>query len=170
MNTTIRDRILALAPCSPARDWLVALPADADPEQLYLTCSRASWLVWLAVRAGVDYRTWLPALCDCMRRMLPHAQVDVPLRTVEVLERYARGEATIEEVRAASAAANAAALAAAVFDAAAYAAYATAYAADAAYAASRAASRADANAAAADIIRARIPWAMIAEALIKGTA
>jgi hypothetical protein len=177
---TIRDRILALRPCDSARDWLLAQPADADPEQVYLSCDRGDWLVWLAVRAGVDRSAWIPALCDCVRLALPYAEGDVLGRTLEVLERYARGEATIEEVRAARDTAEYDAYAADDANVATFAAPAAAPAAVAAVAyVAAAAYAADDDYAVriiatfagpawdAGIIRARIPWATIEAAVFR---
>jgi len=101
-------------------------------------------MLWLAIRAGVDRRLVVLAACGCAEPALVHvpAGEDRPRLAVETARRWARGKATIEEVRSASAAAYAA-------YAAAYAAYAAAYAAASAAASAAAYAAADAAAAAA---------------------
>jgi hypothetical protein len=95
------------------------------------------------------------AACACARLALPHAKDGAARAAIEMAEAWCRGEATVEQVRAAYAAADAAAAYAyAATDAAGAAAYAAAYAAAAAaYAAADAADAA--AAAAADAAAAR---------------
>jgi hypothetical protein len=160
--------------CRDACTWATGRTVSEDS---WLACERGDWLIWIAARLGVDRRLVVLAACDCARLALPRIPVDEarPRLAIETAERWARGEATIEEVRAAASAADA------------YATYAT-YAACAAYAASAASAVASAASAAdayatyaahaasaasyaayaalrtcADLVRARIPWAVVAE-------
>jgi hypothetical protein len=168
--------------CRDARTWATGRTVSEDS---WFACDRGDWLIWIAARLGVDRRLVVLAACDCARLALPRIPDGEhrPRLAIEAAERWARGEATIEEVRAAASAADA------------YATYAT-YAACAAYAASAAsavASAASASAASAvasaataasyaayaayaaddayaavprtcaDLVRARIPWAVVAE-------
>jgi len=109
-------------------------------------------MIWLAQQMGwLTAPEWREFACDCAERVLPVYDTRYPGDTrprvaIETARRYARGEATAEELRAAASAASAA-YAAASSDGAAAAAYAAAaYAA--AYAAADAAAYAAADAAA----------------------
>ncbi len=173
--------IAPLRPCSGAVDWLAARPAGELHAATYYACDRGDWLLWLAARAGVDRRLVVLAACDCAEEALVHvaAGEERPRRCIEVTRAWCRGEATIEQVREArraadDAAAAAAAYAAAYVAAAAAAAYADAAAAAAddaaaaAYAAADAAAvaaRASSLAASARLVRARIPWPTLWQAL-----
>jgi hypothetical protein len=113
-------------------------------------------MLWIAARLGVDRKLIVLAACDCAERSLRFvvAGEDRPLVAIETARRWAAGQATLDDVRAASSDASAAAADAAyaAADAAAYAAadaaYAAAYAAYVAYAsAADAASASSASAA-----------------------
>jgi hypothetical protein len=171
-------------PCDEAVEWM----ADRTLQAAWGQCPRGDWLLWAADHLGVDRSLLVLAACDCAETALKfvHAGDERPRRAVETARRWAAGEATLEEVKAAASAADAAAVAyaaarasvAAAYaaDAAARASAAAAYAADAsahaAYAAARASAAAAAHASAhaayaaalrqmADLVRARIPWAVV---------
>ena len=100
---------------------------------------RIDWLVWVATRKGVltDKELRLFA-CFCARQNWHLLTDDRSRNSVEVAERFANGNTTKEELKAAYAAAYAAADADAAYAAAYTAAYAAAYAAYAAHDAARA--------------------------------
>jgi len=192
----LREMVLALHPCADAQAWLAGLDPSMTPEAAYAACQRGDWLLWLAVRAGVDRREVVGAACAVARTALGHVPESDqrPLQAIEAAERWAAGgasdTATINAYAAAAAAADAAAdaAAAAAYAAGADAAYAAAYAAaDAAadaYAAADAAADAAAAYAAADadaaadaaraaslaqsavIVRSLIHWSVIEAALL----
>lgn len=185
--TALTDRIRDLQPCSDAAAWLTSQP---DPETAWVICERADWMLWLAARLDIDRPTLARAACDCARTALKYVPTgeDRLRLAIEASERWAddpskdNHKAARDAARAAYAAAyaaDAAAAYAAAAYAAAYAAYAAtdADAADAAYAvnaAARAVARARGAARAARktaqrelaaLVRAQIPWAMIAAKL-----
>jgi hypothetical protein len=141
--------------CSEARLWL---GRRRSAPKAWKECRRGDWMLWLLARRGADRKQLVMAACECARLSLHHvpAGEDRPRKAIETAEAWCRGEASLEEVRAAADAAYAAA-------AAAYAAAAAA-AADAA-AADAAADAADAAADArmgilqqcADIVRKYFP-------------
>ncbi len=184
-----------------ATEWVQVLPTDMPAAEAWAQCERADWMLWLAARAEVDRKLVVLVACDCARTALPIWTKRYPddgraLAAIETAERWTRGEATIEDVRAArrdaaaaDAAADADAADAAAADADADAAYAAADAAAAAFAAASAAAAyaaayaADAYAAAAayaarratrasmlrqcaDLTRARITWETVERALM----
>ena len=180
---TFAEQLVVLRACPEARQWV----GDKRLDVAWTECPRGDWLLWLAERVGVDRRTLVLAACDCARTVLHlvRADEDRPRLAIETAERWARGEATLEEVRAADADAYAA-YDAAYAGAAAAAAAAAAYAADddaAAAAAASAAAAAYAAAAAAaydaayaaggaqcaDLVRARITWQDVSAAYRAGS-
>ena len=158
--------------CPEAIAWAGRKSAKGAWEQ----CQRGDWLLWLAGRAGIDRKVLVRAACEVARtalRYVPKGE-DRPRLAIETTLAWCDGTATLAEVRkaaAAGAAAGAAALAAGAVALAAGAAEAAAYAAaaeaawDAAGAAARAAARAASLKHSADLVRARIPWALIEEKL-----
>jgi hypothetical protein len=123
-------------------------------QELWDNCERGDWMLWLIGKLSGESESekrkgLVLAACECARLMLKLVAKGEtrPLKAIETAEKWAKGKATIQEVRADAAdaadaantayaanAANAAAYAAYAAYAAAYAAYA-AYAANAAYAA-----------------------------------
>ena len=145
-NEELRQFLESRDACQSAMDWL----GDRDSDQMWADCERPDWLLWWAAHV-VPRQELVLAACDCAElalRYVPEGE-HRPRLAIETARRWARGEATVEEVRAADAAALAAFLSAgnpaaltadrvaayaayAAAAAAAYAAYAAAYAADAA--------------------------------------
>jgi leucyl aminopeptidase (aminopeptidase T) len=119
-------------------------------------CPSRQWLTWLASalmrRGHLDRRVIVLCACASARTALKYVPTGElrPLRAIETAEAWCRGEATIDDVRAARNAADAAYAAANAAYAAANAAYAAAAAADAYAAAAAADADAAAAAAAAD--------------------
>ena len=115
--------------------------------EVWEQCERGDWLLWLCGRMA-DKQDWpsrmdvVLAACACAETALKYVKAgeDRPRIAIETARKWARGEATIQEVRTDAYAAYAAA-------AAAYAAAAAAYAASDADAAADAAAAADAYAA-----------------------
>ena len=146
--TDLRAALALLGACHEGREWVATQP---DAATAWATCPRGDWLVWLLgalhVRGYVSRQTLVLAACACAETVLRHvpAGEDLPRLAIEAARRWARGEATVEEVRAA---ANTAADAA------------VAYAADAA-----AATRAAVAAADAAAVRNAVPWATVETAL-----
>ena len=149
--------------CTEAREWAEQFETL---DQAWAVCERGDWMLWLAAKAKLcKLQEIILATCQCARLALPYTKRPEGLTAIETAEAWARGEASLKDVKkaayaaaaaayAADAAAYAAAYAAAAdaADAAVYAAAdaaaAAAYAADAAAYAAYAAAAADANAAA----------------------
>jgi len=124
--TQLIQRLESLGACQPAIDWL---RTQSTPRQAWESCERADWLLWIAERHGAPESAVRLAACACARTALQYvpAGEDRPLRAIETAERFARGEATVEELDAAARGARTAILTAGT--AAAYAALAAAVAA-----------------------------------------
>ena len=119
--------------CDAALIWL----GSRDERQAWDECRRGDWLLWWAVRRKVDRKLLVAAACGCARLALPYVKGGEwrPLRAIEAAEAWYRGEATLEQVRAAADDAyTAASYAAASAYAANYAAYVGAHVDYAAYA------------------------------------
>jgi len=144
---TLADLVLTLErlrACSDAVDWA---RTQTGLYSAWRSCPRGDWLLWIAARLGVDRRVVVFAACQCAREALQFvpAGEDRTRIAIETAEAWTRGEATIDEVRTASAAARAYASSAS----AASASYAASYAAYASYASASASSYAAAADAAA---------------------
>ena len=136
-------------------DWVTA----------WQTCTDARWMLHAAARVADRPRIVLAA-CACARTVLDRvpAGEDRPRVAIETAERWARGEATTEDVR--RAAREARSYAAAAYAAYAAAAYADAAAADAADAAADAAcARKEALAKSAQIVKSMLSLDQIKDAL-----
>ena len=142
------DELRDLHACSEAVKWAKDYRTATAA---WKACERGDWMLWLVGRLSgepeSDQRKLVLCACECARLALEYVPSNEtrPLRCIETGERWARGEATIEELREARRAAAADAA-----DAAADAAYAAAVAdaadaADAAYAAYAASAAADAR-------------------------
>ena len=158
--------------CTESTAWIRSLPPDTTARQAWQLCQRGDWMLWLLGRLSdppeSDARKRLVlCTCECARLAIVHVPTgeDRPRIAVETAEAWARGQATIKQVIAASADSAYAAYAA---YAAAYAAYAASAAgaacaansaAYAAYAADSAAARTKALATCADIVRTHYPHA-----------
>ena len=99
--------------CDEAANWTAKQPT---PRAAWEKCVRGDWMIWLAVRAGVDRRLWARAACACARQSLRFVQQgeDRPRLAIEARERWCDEptEANEQASRSAAAAADAAAYAA----------------------------------------------------------
>ena len=154
--------------------WLNTQP---DVTTAWDACERADWMLWLASRLDIPRPLLVLAVCDCARTALQYVPEDEgrPLAAIEAAEAWA-ADPTDAAADAADAASYAASYAAARAAARASA-YATRAAADAvAYSVADAAARAAADAAAgaaaqkqmAELVRGRIPAALIRSFAVEG--
>ena len=92
--------------CKGAIEWVWR----KTPREVWRTCPRGDWLLWLAEELEVDRKLLVTADCDCAE--LPKAKWppgDDRLRiAIETARKWVRGEATVEEVRKAANAARSA--------------------------------------------------------------
>jgi hypothetical protein len=132
---------------------------DLTLKQIYDTCHRGDWLLWLADKLEVEHNLLILAACDCAESVAHLDKTGVSAKTIQVTRKYLVGEATLAEVKTAAAAATSYAATAYAAAAHAAAAHAAADAAYAAYAVAAAAAAAAADAAAADAVVAAIVFA-----------
>jgi hypothetical protein len=136
----MKQLLLKLSACRDAREWA----ADKSWQEIYDTCHRGDWLLWLFYHTDGDRRLSMLAKGHCANTVRHLMKDERSTNAVDAAIAFGNGEITREELNAAAAAAYAASAAAA----AAYAASAAASDADA-YAASAAASAAASDAYAA---------------------
>ena len=130
--------LVKLGACSEARDWA----RGKTLREVWKTCKRGDWMLWLAARYGdVPLKTMVAIACDEAEPAMAYVPAGEtrPQECLAMTRRWLKDEATIEEVKAAGGAAKAAAGAAA---------WAAAWAAEAAGGAAEAAAWAAAGAAA----------------------
>ena len=161
----MKELLKKLNACQPAREWA----DDKTIEEIWATCHRGDWMLWLARKLNIDKRVLTLAKGHCANTVRHLMKDERSIAAVDMAIKYGEGNATDSELAAAADAAYDAT--ADAYDA--YAAdYATADAA-AAYAAAAAAyaAAADADArkqsqqATAEICRKYIPLDLILAAI-----
>ena len=140
----MKQLLIKLNACNEAMEWA----GDKTWEEIYRTCHRGDWLLWLFKQTNPnDLRLLTLAKGHCANTVRHLMKDERSIKAVDAAIAYGEGRIDIEELNNAATTADAYAAA----DAAAYAAYATdayadAYAAAAAYATDAAADAADAYA------------------------
>ncbi|AUX33312.1 uncharacterized protein SOCE836_054680 [Sorangium cellulosum] len=66
---SLEAELLRLGACEEGRAWA----RGKALAEAWGTCARGDWLMWLAVRVGVDRRRIVLAACACARLTLEHA-------------------------------------------------------------------------------------------------
>ena len=146
----MKELLKKLHACKEAREWA----GDKTWEEIYTTCHRGDWLLWLFARANPEDKLQLIlAAAHCVNTVRNLMRDERSRKAIDIAIRYGEGNATDGEL------ADAADAASAAYEA--YEAYA-AYAADAADAAAYAADAADAakkknQKLTADIVRKYLP-------------
>ena len=160
MDKKVILKLKKMGACKDAIEWAKSYPTK---QAAWDACERADYMLWLLgklvkVQESPQHKKLVLVVCDCASTALKYTGKyrKVALSALRFARAWAKGKATIEQVKtaadaaayAASASASAAAAADAAYDAAAYtASYAASAAADAAaYAASYAAADAAASA------------------------
>jgi hypothetical protein len=135
----MKDLLIKLNACQDAKDWA----ADKSWKEIFETCHRGDWLLWLFQKTNPnDLQLLTLAKGHCANTVRHLMKDERSIKAVDVAIAFGEGKASREELDAAACAANAADAADAAYAAyaAAYVAYAAAYAyAAAAYAANAAA-------------------------------
>ena len=111
MNADNYQRLLAkLGACRDARH----VADGRSLENVWTTCERGDWLLWLAAKLDIDRKLMVTAACDCAEQALRFvpAGEERPAEAIRIARLWVEGNATIEEVIAAAAAAAYAAAAA----------------------------------------------------------
>ena len=102
--TTDRKYLISIKACAEALEWL----GDRSIVEAWSSCPRGEWMLWWAARCpafvpgGDLHRRIGLAACEIARTALVRVPADElrPLRAIETAERFWRGEATVDEVRA----------------------------------------------------------------------
>ena len=170
MTTEFQQWLRQKDACDEGVGWAAGL----TPEQAWATCQKSDWMLWGLKRIGyADDRTLLLFACWCVRQVWDKLTDPRSRAAVETAERYARGEATKQELEDACSDACAAAAATDCEDHANYAALDTTdpdawCAADIAATCIAKAARTvspsgyiEARAAQAEELRRRIPWPVV---------
>jgi len=127
----MKQLLIKLEACEEALEWA----GDKTWEEIYNTCHRGDWLLWLHDRTNrEDLQVRTLAKGHCANTVRPLMTDDTSLKAVDTAIAFGEGRATLQELDAAANAAYSAAAA----EAMAYAAYAAYAAAEAAKAASAA--------------------------------
>ena len=102
----LKTKLLELHACEEAIEWA----GDKSPKEVWNTCERGDWMLWLAGKLDVDGKLLVKAACACAREALVHVpdSESRPRIAIETAERWAEGKATAEEAKRAANAADAA--------------------------------------------------------------
>jgi hypothetical protein len=113
---TVAERLTKIGACSEAVEWSKQFGMSA--KRAWIACERGDHMLWLCGKLSgppeSDGRKKLVlCCCECARLSLPIYEARYPndgrvRKCLDTAERWARGEATIEELREARAAAYAA--------------------------------------------------------------
>lgn len=97
----IQFHLNRLKACKPALKW--ARTQD-NPHDTWYACPRGDWLLWLALKLGVEHRVVVLAACACARLALPFSEDETPLRAILMTERWAAGDkdVTLDHVKEAA--------------------------------------------------------------------
>lgn len=107
-------KLVKLNACEKAVVWA----KDYDSlDKAWQKCQRGDWMLWLigkTITNDANKKLLVLVACECARLALPYVSKGESrsLKAIETTEAWARGEATIEEVRTAADAAHAVAYAA----------------------------------------------------------
>ena len=101
----MKELLIKLKACEAAREWA----GDKSWPEIFATCHRGDWLLWLFYHTAGDKRLLTLAKGHCANTVRHLMKDERSVNAVDVAIRYGNGEATQEELRAASAAAYAAA-------------------------------------------------------------
>ena len=148
----MKELLIKLNACNEAREWA----SNKSIDEIWATCHRGDWMLWLARKLDIDKRVLTLAKGHCANTVRHLMKDERSIAAVDMAIKYGEGNATDSEL---AAAADAAYDATAAYAAAAYAADAAAAAA-AAYAAAYAA-RTKSQQETAEICRKYIPFELI---------
>jgi hypothetical protein len=75
-----------------------------NPNDAWTTCPRGDWLLYLAVRLGVEHRAVVLAAWTCARLGLPYTRDERPLQAILMTEAWVLGDKTVtaQDVRGAA--------------------------------------------------------------------
>lgn len=97
----INDLLLELNPCGDGYEWA----KDKSVEEIVKTCPRGDWLLWLAKKLNMDIRLLTLAKGRCAETVIHLMKDERSRKAVEVAISFGNGDATREQLDAASKAA-----------------------------------------------------------------
>ena len=118
----MKELLIKLNACNEARKWA----SNKSIDEIWATCHRGDWMLWLARKLDIDKRVLTLAKGHCANTVRHLMKDERSIAAVDMAIKYGEGNATDSEL---AAAADAAYDATAAYAAAAYAADAAAYAA-----------------------------------------
>jgi hypothetical protein len=101
----MKEKLIELKACKQALEWA----GDKTWEEIYNTCHRGDWLLWLFAKTNPDdLRLLTPAKAHCANTVRHLMTDERSTNAVDVAIAFGEGRATIEEFNSAYNAANAA--------------------------------------------------------------
>jgi hypothetical protein len=90
---TFSSQLIKLHACAEAFLWA----KGKTLKRAWVTCPRGDWMLWLAVKTGIDPKLRVLAACDCARTALKYVKQGElrPLAAIETAERWASGDPAV---------------------------------------------------------------------------
>jgi hypothetical protein len=106
----MKDLLIKLGACQDAKDWA----ADKSWKEIFETCHRGDWLLWLFQKTNPnDLQVLTLAKGHCANTIRHLIKDERSIKAIDVAIAFGEGKASLEELPSAAAAADAAAYAAA---------------------------------------------------------
>ena len=104
----MKELLIKLNACNEARKWA----SNKSIDEIWATCHRGDWMLWLARKLNIDKRVLTLAKGHCANTVRHLMKDERSIAAVDMAIKYGEGNATDSELAAAAAAAAYAAYAA----------------------------------------------------------
>lgn len=91
----IHDFLIQKNACFPAIEWAHAKTMD----EIWNTCERGDWLLWLAEKCEVDIRTLTAAKAECAALGMPYVTDQRSINAIEAARKFGSGEMSDEALK-----------------------------------------------------------------------
>lgn len=90
----IHDFLIEHNACKPSIKWA----SSKNLDEIWNTCKRGDWLLWLAQKCKVDARTLTAAKAKCAALGLPYMTDQRSIDAIEAARKFGRGEISNEDL------------------------------------------------------------------------
>ena len=94
----MKELLKKLNACQPAREWA----DDKTIEEIWATCYRGDWMLWLARKLNIDKRVLTLAKGHCANTVRHLMKDERSIAAVDMAIKYGEGNATDSELAAAA--------------------------------------------------------------------
>ena len=97
----MKELLIKLNACNEAREWA----SNKSIDEIWATCHRGDWMMWLARKLNIDKRVLTLAKGHCANTVRHLMKDERSIAAVDMAIKYGEGNATDSELAAAAAAA-----------------------------------------------------------------